>query len=651
MKPKAYQYVRFSTTAQEKGDSIRRQIDTAKKFAEVHNLDYDDSLKLHDLGVSAYKGKNLESGNLKRFIDLVEDGTIAKGSYLLLQNFDRFSRMEPRKALAPLLTLVNSGIKVAVIDNNKIHGEENDGAIELLATILHMERSHDESRIKSINIRSAKRNAKQDLLDGKRKVLGKWSAPKWLDIAEDGQGDEGTGYKINHERVKVIKKILEWVIEGRGNGYILERLTKQGVEPWGSGSGIKVDKRKPNQWHNSSITRIVNNRKLIGELEISIPSECGESKRKEIIQNHFPAIISEEYYEKVQAARRSRDLNRDEDGNLKADQKMRGGGRKGKTISNLFQKLAVCGYSVDGNASKYRCPDKNRGMVYANKDSKYNGKIYENRYLQCAAAKEKGSKCKGCRVLYRYDDFEVAFFTHVKDIPESVITGTDNDRKTRTQIINNKIESLNNQLEEANRQITKYKKAMQESNAISRTIMDELIKYESRQDEIPREIRKLESEKRLVDSRKEQGKELHNNLIGLIAKMNECKDDKKLYELRFKVQGILQSLIDKIEVFNRGNFISDEVTDQKIERMKKNAGNNWSIEIENAIRKSDKQRMESTAVEAPYFVIRYKSGESRLVMPHTEDPTKIHMNMKLDESGSLDNLEWRPPSPIEAVNI
>lgn len=50
---RAYSYVRMSTRKQLRGDSLRRQLERSKTFADEHSLLLDDSLQ--DLGVSAWR--------------------------------------------------------------------------------------------------------------------------------------------------------------------------------------------------------------------------------------------------------------------------------------------------------------------------------------------------------------------------------------------------------------------------------------------------------------------------------------------------------------------------------------------------------------------------------------------------------------------
>src|SRR6185503_3713687 len=94
-RPKAYSYLRFSTPDQFKGDSFSRQWRAAAAYAEANNLDLDHELTFHDLGVPGFRGANAERGKLAAFRRAVEDGRVTAGSYLLVEDFDRLSRMDP----------------------------------------------------------------------------------------------------------------------------------------------------------------------------------------------------------------------------------------------------------------------------------------------------------------------------------------------------------------------------------------------------------------------------------------------------------------------------------------------------------------------------------------------------------------------------
>ncbi|HEV8029566.1 MAG TPA: recombinase family protein, partial [Stellaceae bacterium] len=97
-RPRAYSYLRFSTPEQEHGDSLRRQASMAEAYADKHGLEL-DARSYRDLGVSAFRGANAETGMLGEFLDLVRSKAIPQGSYLLVESMDRLSRNKPRKAV------------------------------------------------------------------------------------------------------------------------------------------------------------------------------------------------------------------------------------------------------------------------------------------------------------------------------------------------------------------------------------------------------------------------------------------------------------------------------------------------------------------------------------------------------------------------
>ena len=94
--PKVYSYTRWSTPEQAKGDSARRQSEAALRWADRHGYILDDSLRISDEGVSAYRGTNALDGGLSRFLEACRRGLIEPGSFLLVESLDRISRMSPR---------------------------------------------------------------------------------------------------------------------------------------------------------------------------------------------------------------------------------------------------------------------------------------------------------------------------------------------------------------------------------------------------------------------------------------------------------------------------------------------------------------------------------------------------------------------------
>ena len=109
--PRVYSYVGFSTPEQLKGDSLRRQMEMGQAWCDRHPGHYlDDGLRLQDLGVSAFKGRNQTEGALGAFVEAIETAKVKKGSVLLVEvgrhRFNghvrpRFPVSEATKATSP----------------------------------------------------------------------------------------------------------------------------------------------------------------------------------------------------------------------------------------------------------------------------------------------------------------------------------------------------------------------------------------------------------------------------------------------------------------------------------------------------------------------------------------------------------------------
>ena len=66
-RPRAYSYIRMSTDMQLKGDSLRRQLEASTKYAATNGLDLIADDRLHDIGVSAFKGDNEQAARWDGF--------------------------------------------------------------------------------------------------------------------------------------------------------------------------------------------------------------------------------------------------------------------------------------------------------------------------------------------------------------------------------------------------------------------------------------------------------------------------------------------------------------------------------------------------------------------------------------------------------
>jgi DNA invertase Pin-like site-specific DNA recombinase len=59
-KPLVYSYIRFSSKAQQGGDSIARQQEFISSFAQSKGLDIDEATRYEDYGVSGFNLDNIK---------------------------------------------------------------------------------------------------------------------------------------------------------------------------------------------------------------------------------------------------------------------------------------------------------------------------------------------------------------------------------------------------------------------------------------------------------------------------------------------------------------------------------------------------------------------------------------------------------------
>jgi hypothetical protein len=81
----------------------------ARDYAEKHGVGL-NTATCGDLGVSAFRRKNVEHSALATFTGAIKSGKVLRGSYLLTEQFDRISRAEITIALELPLCLMQASI-------------------------------------------------------------------------------------------------------------------------------------------------------------------------------------------------------------------------------------------------------------------------------------------------------------------------------------------------------------------------------------------------------------------------------------------------------------------------------------------------------------------------------------------------------------
>jgi DNA invertase Pin-like site-specific DNA recombinase len=300
---KAYSYVRFSSARQQRGMSHDRQLDSATRYAHRNRLVLDTS-SYKDLGVSAFKSKNVE-GALGAFIEAVESKVVAKGSYLLIENLDRLSRDTVDVAMELFLSITRRGIVIVTLMDEEVYSSATikENWTKLIVAMAVMARANEESATKSKRSLAAK---------AKRHAKGDYSAvhpPFWLEHNPDR-----TEWKLRPKPSAVVKRIFKLALGGEGARAIARRLNAESVPIF----------TKSKEWTQIQVSRILAMPAVMGAARLN--TKTGTPTVKEGV---YPAVVTKQDWERVRGLVLDRHTVR------------------GSTVSrpdNVFGGLAFCGH-------------------------------------------------------------------------------------------------------------------------------------------------------------------------------------------------------------------------------------------------------------------------------------------------------------------
>jgi DNA invertase Pin-like site-specific DNA recombinase len=277
---RAFSYIRFSRSHQEDGDSLRRQTHATEEYCRRHNLILDDSLKLRDLGISAFKGRNAESGALHRFISECERGVVPKGSALIVESLDRLSRQSPRKTVKLLTQLLDDhGIEVHLTMAGKVFKPECEEGNDLIIAVALAMRAHEESETKSRRLSQAfakKREAVTEATKTGKRLLMTKSLPWWL-VLKNGK------IVSPPERAKIVREIFRRVAAGESSNRIAYDFNRRKIPTW---------RPTTKHWMDSRVRDLVNAEAPLGTLtETPKTRKEGRTWR---IENYYPRVVSDD---------------------------------------------------------------------------------------------------------------------------------------------------------------------------------------------------------------------------------------------------------------------------------------------------------------------------------------------------------------------
>ncbi|WP_191969649.1 recombinase family protein [Neorhizobium galegae] len=239
-------------------------------------------------------------------LDLVQEGQIPKGSYLLVESLDRISRQNPYTATALFLQILQAGVNIVTLTDEHVYRAGSSDFADIIVSVVIMSRAYEESKTKSIRVGAAWENKRRNISDKKLTRM----CPKWLELNDDRKS-----FRLIPDRVEIVRSVYADASAGKGSFQIARALNQASVAPFGDGDG----------WHESFISKLLTNRAVLGEFQ---PHRLVAGKRLpegEPIKDYYPRIISDDLFALVEAGRAAR--------------RNRGSGRKGRNNINLFSVL------------------------------------------------------------------------------------------------------------------------------------------------------------------------------------------------------------------------------------------------------------------------------------------------------------------------
>lgn len=503
--PTAYSYVRFSTPEQIKGDSYRRQIELSSQYAQAHGLVLDDSLKLADLGVSAFKSVNAGTGKLGLFISAVETGDVQPGSYLLVESLDRLSRAEIITALNLFTSILSKDITIVTLADNRVYTKNSINDLgNLMISLVIMSRAHEESLMKSQRVSAAWESKRRRARTDGHKLTK--TCPAWL-VLHNG------AFESIPERIEVVKRIYQMALNGSGYVSIAKRLNQE-QQPTFDGQG-----KKANGWHHSYVVRILKNPAVYG---LFIPHIQVDGKRvpQEPIEDYYPEIISKDDFFAVQAAISSRKGK---------------GGEVGSRV-NILANLLKCG-RCGGSAIRI-----NKSGKQATSDKHYTWIA-----VVCNSGRRGVTNCG--HHPWKLHDLERAVLEEVKELDLSLILNNESQGQSLA-VLKQNIHSTAEQILAIQKQRDRLIDAIANGDAGLGAITDRIRNLTKQEQGLSEAVETLTQEYEVESQRLSA----MTRSVDEIRKLADQLDD---YDIRLKLQTEVRRLVDKIVLnFDSQKFIA-----------------------------------------------------------------------------------------------
>lgn len=289
----AYSYQRFSSPQQAEGDSIRRQTDLRDRWLQKTGAVLDTSVTLRDMGKSAFTGKHRENPDrnaLAVFLQLVEQGRIPRGSFLVVESLDRLTREHIQPALLLFLNLLQAGVRIVQLIPVEQVFDDKSEAMQIMMAVMELTRGHGESAVKSERLSAVWREKKRKAAPG---VIISRACPGWIEV-------RGGKYTLVPPKVETVRRIFRLATDGLGPRSIVRVLKAEGVPPVSSRG----------DWNASYVRLILSSRATFGEYQPMTGAGAGRKPDGKAVPNFYPAAVTEQEWYAAQGAKKTHTAGR-----------------------------------------------------------------------------------------------------------------------------------------------------------------------------------------------------------------------------------------------------------------------------------------------------------------------------------------------------
>jgi len=361
-------YARVSTLDEHQSSSYELQVSYYTDFIGK-NPAWELYKVYTDEGVTGTSTKNRTG-----FLQMIEDAKTGKFEYIITKSISRFAR-NSLNCISTIRELKQLPNPVGVYFE-KENIDTLDSKSELFLTIL--------SSIAQEESRTISENLKWGIQ--KRFSQGKPHIPTTYFLGYDT--DEDGNIVVNEDQAKIVRRIFEDFISGKGTPTIARDLMQDNV----------LTARGNPTWTSDSVRKLLRNEKYMGHAlaQKTVTLDFLTHKRvpnnshqpQYFIRNNHPAIITEEMWHETQTElKRRSELFRDPD----------------RKYSNRYS-----GTSPFSNA--IYCGECGRPVTRRRMTSTHKGKAYKYTVWHCRVASQRDKGFKDCKAQYVWETaIETAF--------------------------------------------------------------------------------------------------------------------------------------------------------------------------------------------------------------------------------------------------